>query len=113
MADLLSVIKLAGAQAVNSQNPVNILFGQVIKADPPEVQIDQRITLTADFLIVPESLTYFEVDITHNHSYIEGETSNALGKVVIRKGLNIGDKVILLRMQGGQKYLILDKVVDE
>jgi hypothetical protein len=30
--------------------------------------------------------------------------------VVIRPGLEAGDKVILLRVQGGQQFLILDKV---
>jgi hypothetical protein len=29
---------------------------------------------------------------------------------MIRPGLETGDKVILLRVQGGQQFLILDKV---
>lgn len=30
---------------------------------------------------------------------------------VIRKGLEIGDTVLLIRYQGGQTYLVLDRLV--
>lgn len=32
-------------------------------------------------------------------------------EVLIRKGLEIGDTVLLLRYQGGQTYLVLDRLV--
>lgn len=32
-------------------------------------------------------------------------------EVVIRKGLQTGDTVVLLRYQGGQTYLVLDRLV--
>jgi hypothetical protein len=69
--------------------------------------VDQRFILDADFLIVPESLTRMELDLSHTH----GSGGQGLTiPVVIRPGLEAGDKVILLRVQGGQQFLILDKV---
>lgn len=32
-------------------------------------------------------------------------------EVVIRKALAAGDKLLLIRMQGGQRYVIMDRVV--
>jgi len=29
------------------------------------------------------------------------------------KNLTVGDGVVMVRMQGGQKYIIIDKVVDD
>lgn len=88
------------------------MFGTVTKAYPLEVNVDQRFTIDADFLIVPESLTPYEISLQHNHTTDTGTTGDALTQpVVIRRGLQVGDKVVLLRMQGGQKYLILDRVV--
>ncbi|KPU45819.1 hypothetical protein OXPF_06080 [Oxobacter pfennigii] len=120
MPSLLDVIKKAGVDAVNANNPVNVLYGEVVSINPLSVNIEQRLTLTADFLIVPESLTRYEIDITHGHQYQDNNgsgsttrtTQPALAPIVIRTGLQPGDKVILLRMQGGQDYLILDKVVE-
>ncbi|HWQ41083.1 MAG TPA: DUF2577 domain-containing protein [Desulfosporosinus sp.] len=116
MASLLDVIKTAGMDAIGASNPVNIMFGEVVTANPLSVKVDQRFTLPADFLIVPESLTKYEVDLTHTHQYTDNgsprNTVEALtAKIIIRPGLKAGDKVLLLRVQGGQKFVILDKVV--
>ncbi len=117
---LLETIKVAGMQAVDSTNPVNLLFATVLSVEPVSVKVDQRFTLTSEFLIVPERLIRHEIDITHAHQYQDqsgSSTSNrttntALYPIVIRTGLMVGDSVLLLRVQGGQKYVILDKVVN-
>ncbi|MCO1603659.1 DUF2577 domain-containing protein [Desulfosporosinus nitroreducens] len=116
MASLLDVIKTAGMDAVGATNPVTVMYGEVITVNPLSVMVDQRFTLTADFLMVPESMTLFEMDLNHVHPYTDNgsvrSTSEALAeKIVIRPGLKTGDKVLMLRVQGGQKFVILDKVV--
>lgn len=119
---LLNVIKSAGMQAVDAANPVNILFGTVESIDPVSVNVDQRFTLTSEFLIVPERLIRYVVDLTHTHQYTDvipggatviKNTQEALEPLIVRTGLEVGDTVILIRIQGGQKYLIVDKVVME
>ena len=117
---LVNLIKQASMGAFESSNPVAVLFGTVVKAKPLEVNVEQRFTLTEDFLIVPERLIHFEIYPRHSHEYtdttpvgqVTRDTEEALpDKIVIRKGLEPGDRVILLRIQGGQKYLLLDRVV--
>jgi len=109
---MLNAIRQAALTAVEAAAPVAVMFGTVTKTNPLEVNVDQRFTLDADFLIVPESLTRLEVDLRHAHTAPGGTTGDALTQpVVIRRGLQAGDRVALLRVQGGQKYLILDKVV--
>ncbi len=112
MPSLLDIIKTAGMDAVGASNPVNIIFGEVMTTAPLSVNIDQRFTLPAEFLILPESLSKYEVDLKHSHSASDGQTGEALTeKLVIRAGLKTGDKVLLIRVQGGQQYVVLDKVV--
>lgn len=109
---MLNAIKQAAQDAIEASNPVTVMIGTVTKINPLEVNVDQRFTLDADFLIVPESLTRLEIDLRHAHTAPGGTTDDALTEpVVIRQGLQAGDRVVLLRIQGGQKYLILDKVV--
>ncbi|MGF9913745.1 DUF2577 domain-containing protein [Paenibacillus ehimensis] len=105
---LLDVIKRAALDAVEAQKPVSILFGKVTKKSPLEVFVDQRFTLTEDFLILPEQLTELKIDLKHTHPGGNGEALTE--PIVIRKGLEEGDKVILARMQGGLNYLIIDRV---
>ncbi|RXZ84909.1 DUF2577 domain-containing protein [Paenibacillaceae bacterium] len=122
MEKLLGTIKQAGAGAVDAAGPVAIVFGVVEEASPLAVRVDQRFKLTREFLIVPESLVHFELALAHTHEYggeggggtATGTTAPALPAepVVIRRGLEVGDKLLLLRMQGGQKYIILDRVVE-
>ncbi|WP_216651773.1 DUF2577 domain-containing protein [Paenibacillus sp. NEAU-GSW1] len=109
---LLELIKQAGAAAYASGNPMAVLAGKIVQTHPLEVSVDQRFTLPEDFLIVPESMTRLELDLTHVHGTGGGVSGEALtGKTVIRRGLEAGDAVLLLRVQGGQQYIILDRVV--
>ena len=109
---MLNAIRQAALTAMETAAPVAVLMGTVTKTDPLEVNVDQRFTIDADFLLVPESLTKLELDLSHSHSASGGTTGAALTEaVVIRPGLKSDDRVALLRVQGGQKYIILDKVV--
>ncbi|MBJ6360882.1 DUF2577 domain-containing protein [Paenibacillus sp. GCM10012307] len=97
---LVDLIKQIGTAAVDSQHPVAMMFGAVTQEFPLEVSVNQRITLTRDFLIVPETLREQRITI--------GGT-----EYLIRKPLQQGEKVALLRVQGGLSYYVLDRVVDE
>lgn len=121
MADLLSTVKKAAMDAMAAGNPAAVMFGEVTNTDPLEVNVDQRFTLPADFLLVPESLIHYEIDLHHSHEYTDDSGSGTSTKqtkpalpekpIVIRRGLEAGDKLLLLRVQGGQQYVILDRVV--
>lgn len=98
MADLLNTIKKAAVGAVGAGNPMAFMFGQVSSIDPLEVIVDQRFTLPAAFLVIPESFSEYEALIDEQ-------------KVIIKRELKLGDKLLLLRVQGGQQYVIFDRLV--
>lgn len=95
MGSMLALIKQAAFEAVQASNPVNIFFGTIKSADPLEVDVDQRFILTQEFLIL--------TDATRELRY---------GDTILRPKLKKDDRVILMRVQGGQQYVILDKVRD-
>ncbi|WP_227793628.1 DUF2577 domain-containing protein [Paenibacillus guangzhouensis] len=109
-------IRQLGIDAISAGNPVAVLFGKVSKINPLEVIVDQRFTLDEDFLIITEQLTRYEVDLELAYVNMSGNTQTETQQsmkniVIIREGLKVGDVVILLRIQGGQKYVVWDKVV--
>lgn len=107
---MIDIVKRAGIDAIGAGKPVNITFGEILNVEDLKIKIDQKLILSKEFFVIPESLTRYEVDLKHSHNWTSGSTSNSLDKIVIREGLKQGDAVILLRMQGGQQYLVLDKV---
>ncbi|MBP1990205.1 DUF2577 domain-containing protein [Paenibacillus eucommiae] len=98
MSSFANIIKQASLGVVEAGKPVWIQTGTVSKIHPLEVSVEQRFTLPEDFLIVTEQLT---------------ELKLVIGGIehTIRRGLEVGDKVLLLRMQGGLDYIILDRMV--
>lgn len=83
MHNMIKIIKQAAVEAVEASAPVQVLFGTVESASPLTVRVDQRFTLSKEFLVVPERLA---------------------------NTFDVGENVLLLRMQGGQKYVILDRI---
>ena len=91
---MIDLIKREAIKAISASNPVNVVTGKVISTSPLKINIHQKLTLTEEFLIITERVTKYEVS-----------------GILIRTGLSTGDKVILLRVQGGNQYVVLDKVV--
>lgn len=122
--DLLNSVKRAAIEAVRTENPMNLVFGEVISESPLKIKLEARLTLLEQQLIIPLSLTDFKVKMTVNHktenqgggsgdSAYESHAHAYKGKkeFLVHNALKKADKVMLLKMQGGQKYLVLDRVV--
>lgn len=116
MSSLVNLIKEVGIKAVDSNNPVNVLFGVVVSINPLSVIVDQRFTLPEELLIIPEHMKRYEVNLSHTHDYTDDgsqrTTGEALSTIVIQPGIQENDKLILLRIQGGAKYLVIGKGED-
>lgn len=120
---LVETIKQLAREEVKSENPVNVLFGTVTKEAPLEVTLDQHGILTKEFLILSRSVTDHEIQMTVNHQVekMSGGAKDPSFQAHIHQykgtkpfkvlnALKVGERVILLSVQGGQKYLILDRV---
>ena len=99
MPNLVEIIKKVSLSAFNESKPTSILYGTVESESPLRIRVDQKLTLTETFLILSNLVKDHEVNIT-----IDGITQ----KCVIHNSLKKNETVILIRYQGGQKYLVLD-----
>lgn len=100
MPSLLQTIKQAAVEAVETSNPMKIMYGTVVDTSP-SIRLDQKFTLPSDFLILTKNVRKYETVML-----IDGTEK----EVMIDNSLKVGDKVILIQEQGGQKYIVLDKV---
>ena len=84
--DLLNIIKKVAIEAVEASKPTEICNGKVINTSPLRISVEQKMTLGIAQIVLPQSITK------------ESE-------------LAVSDEVVLIRQQGGQKYIVLDKLV--
>ena len=125
--ELMKTIKKAAVQAVQANKPVEVCFGKVTNVSPLKILVEQKMTLGEAQLILTRNVTDYKTKITGGNIqdyYYTGNTINsgaspvspphvhAVGKIeiTVHNGLVVGDEVILLRQQGGQKYIVVDRI---
>lgn len=99
--DLVKIIKKAAIEAVNASKPANVVFGKVVSLNPLKIQIDQKLTLSNAQLVVCENLTDHDIDMT---------VGDVRSTYTVHNALVVGDKVILIQIAGGQKYVVIDRI---
>lgn len=88
MYELVSLIKQAALDAVSAEKPLALVLGLVTREEdieegiPLEITLEQKAVIDRDFLF---------------------DTPSA-------RGLKEGDRLLMLRQRGGQRYLILTKL---
>lgn len=114
--NLVRVIKRIVKETIENDKPTRVMYGQVVSTNPLKVSVEQRMVLDKNFLVLSDRLTRKSTTITVRDNY--RNSANELVHtereidVVFDNSLKTNDKIILLREQGGQKFIILDKVVN-
>lgn len=99
---LADTIRKIAKKAVEESKPVQIVYGNVISVSPLKISVDQKLILESEDLILTQNVLDYSVDMT-----VDGIRK----KYTIHNAIRIGESVVLLSEQGGQKYLVLDRVV--
>ena len=98
---LVGAVKKAALDAIENAQMCDLRFGEVTSTSPLKVRVTNNFTIPSSLLIVPEYLTNHTVTIK-----LDDETKT----MTINGALKVGDKIALLRKQGGQSYFILDRI---
>ena len=119
LPDLIETIKKAALQTTEASKPVAVMFGVVVSASPLRINVEQRLTIEAEQIVLSRGVTDYETTVTplpagagwsteaadsHTHA-IKGDR-----KLKIHGALKVGEEVILLRMAGGQRFVVLDRI---
>lgn len=123
LPNAVELVKQAAVEAMEATKPVQYLFGKVISVSPLKIQVSAKSIYTEKMLILTRNVTDFEVDMTvshitenrsggsgdpafasHNHEY-KGKK-----KFKVHNALIVGDEVVLGRVQGGKRFVVLDRI---
>ncbi|MTI56163.1 DUF2577 domain-containing protein [Geosporobacter ferrireducens] len=126
--NMIEIMKQAATDAIQQSKPVNVLFGTVQSINPLKIIIDQKLPLEADDLILTSLVKDRRAKISFDNPDIKNIVKDysmddisgtnykltfqqpIQNEITIYDGLKIGERVMLLRIQGGQKYIVLDRV---
>lgn len=98
--ELVGTIKQLAMDAIENSKPSAIFVGMVVDVSPLKIAIDQKLILDEDFLLLTTSVSNYKTKV---------KIGNAMEECQIYNGLKNGEKVILLREQGGQNYIVIDR----
>ena len=131
--DLLRQIKKSAVDAVNATKPTAVILGTVTNISPLQINVSQKITLDSAQLILTRNVTDYEIEMTVDHetenaSFLTLHTHVGGGspaefdsthkheyagkkKFIVHSALKQNDRVIMMQEQGGQRFIVLDRVM--
>ena len=125
LGDLVDSMKKAALEAVENTDPTCIMYGTVISASPLQIQVNTKLILEENQLVLTRNVTDYTVSVSgstnsaggHKHTdSLGGDTSSGGGhshgisSIKFLNALKAGEEVILIRQSGGQEYIVLDRV---
>ncbi|MDO4728429.1 MAG: DUF2577 domain-containing protein [Bacteroidota bacterium] len=119
----MELLKKLSKSTNEAGEPFEHRKGTVETVNPLTIRIDQKILLEEDELILTHLVRDHNVDISVSHEteefeLIEGAPTDikkhkheykGKKKIMLHYGLKVGEDVVLLKVQGGQTYIVLDK----
>ena len=127
--ELLEVMEEIALRAQAASQPAQLQVGTVTGAEPLEITVHpQMAPLKGEVLLLTGAVTELRLTgLAHTHP--GGEGSAAPGQVTVWEGgvprtqpgdevvlipaLSVGDRVLLLREQGGQRFVVLSRLYGE
>ena len=101
MADLIDVIHSINQESMAGQKPADIAYGTVTCTSPLSIQLQTTMQP------IPEKALVLTSSVIAKTVPVMGGQG---GTVTINEGLAVGDKVVMLRVSRGQRYIVLSKV---
>lgn len=124
---LLRIIKQAATRAVEESGPCTVLYGTVKSTSPLIISIDgdEKRNLTKEFLYLTRNVKDHEIYMTVEHETEETSGGSAeaafeahkhayegMKKFLVHNNLKLGERVLLLMVQGGDKFIVWDRMED-
>ena len=100
MSELIGVIQRIVQNTINSVNMADKATGTVESVSPLRVKIDSSIQS------IPSAALLLTDTVKERIVPVQGGE----GRVTIREGLKEGDRVLMLKVQNGQQYIILSRI---
>lgn len=122
---LVEAMKRAARDERESSKPVNVYFGEVVSKSPLKINVEQKMVLGESQLILTRNVTDYMTTVTVQWNTEIGVLSSdektaappphlhgivGTKNFLMHNALEVGDEVILIRQQEGQKFIVIDRI---
>ena len=121
--DLINAIKKIADGSRDREMPMCFMMGKIESLDPLKIFVDDSFYIEEESIIVMREFIKDEEYDDHWHTIEPVDTTTVdkhkhktephITDIAYYRGLNVGDKVVLLRNAGGQEFLILGRLPDD
>lgn len=119
--NLVRLIKKAAVEAVEASSPFAMKIGEVASVNPLKISINQKIAISASQLLLTNAVRDYSIYMTKDNTEAAGgeeddsttpdvQGGTAKERYTVHLGLKTGEKVLLLRCDGGQRFIVLDRL---
>lgn len=122
MSGIYDAVKAVAAEYEEGRQHVEIHCGRVYTESPLSIRLDSKLILKEKFLELTRNVTEYETEcelklesVNASGSCPDGNVSisgaaQGKGKILFKNRLKKGERVLLIRMQSGGKYIVLDRL---
>lgn len=119
---IVNTIKEIASTVISNGEPMEVIVGEVVSVSPLAIKIDPKLTVPEENIILTKNTCEWTMEMSvdhvtensaggggmaefasHNHDYVGRK------KYLVHNQLVMGDKVIMLKETGGQRYIALDR----
>ena len=119
---IVNTIKEIASNVIANGEPTEVIVGEVVSESPLAIKIDPKLTVPEENIILTKNTCEWTMEMSvdhvtenraggggmalfesHNHDYVGRK------KYLVHNQLVVGDKVIMLKETGGQRYIALDR----
>ena len=119
---MVNTIKEIANTVIENGEPMEVIVGEVVGVSPLAIKIDPNLTIPEENIILTKNTCEWTAEMSVDHvtenragggGYAEYASHNhdytGRKKFLVHNQLVMGDKVIMLKETGGQRYIALDR----
>lgn len=129
--ELIQALQMVMQKNYQAMQPTDLVIGTVTGISPLEITSNTAMApLRAPVLYLTENVIEKKIPVLqHTHTVPDGNTGTALesvacvengqalpvegGYIILNRALQVGDKVLMMKVQKGQKFVVLSRVFEE
>lgn len=127
MSTLYDALKMAALTAVEATQPCDMVIGTVTSIHPLEIKTSAGSPpLRSQVLYLTSAVVEKTMTVLSHHHTVNGDTTSTelqnvavtengtvlpnSGGITLNRGLTVGDKVLMMKVQSGQKFIVLSRI---
>lgn len=112
--ELVETIKNIAVDASGAMKPFGHLIGTVVQSEPVEIRIDAQKVLKSRQIMLTDAVRDYAVEVECEFETEEfsghKHTIRGIKKVKIKNSLKVGETVLILKCEGGQRHIVIGRL---